>query len=96
MSRKLDGSKKHPLIVLAHGGVHGNFDKSDGYCKIFSARNHIVEVQQLIAALQPATRYKIYQNGPGGHAFERIDTKLATESRAEIYKFLARYLKPGT
>ena len=31
---------------------------------------------------------------PGGHHFNRIDTKLARESRLEIYTFLKRYLQP--
>jgi dienelactone hydrolase len=38
--------------------------------------------------------YKIYQDAPGGHYFNRIDTKLAKESRREVYQFLAGYLKP--
>jgi len=56
------------------------------------------EVERLIAALKAAGKkfeYKIYQDAPGGHAFNRIDTALARESRREIYEFLARYLKPG-
>ena len=60
---------------------------------------NVLEVQRLIAALKAAGKqfeYKIYENAPGGHAFNRIDTRLARESRAEIYKFLARYLKPGS
>jgi dipeptidyl aminopeptidase/acylaminoacyl peptidase len=59
---------------------------------------NVLEVQRLIAALKAAGKqfeYKIYDNAPGGHAFNRIDTKLARESRDEIYRFLARYLKPG-
>jgi dipeptidyl aminopeptidase/acylaminoacyl peptidase len=59
---------------------------------------NVLEVERLIAALKAAGRqfeYKIYENAPGGHAFNRTDTKLARESRAEIYRFLARYLKPG-
>ncbi|MGH9671570.1 MAG: alpha/beta hydrolase family protein [Bryobacteraceae bacterium] len=58
---------------------------------------NVLEVRRLIAALQAAGRpfeHKIYENAPGGHAFNRLDTKLARESRAEIYRFLARYLKP--
>lgn len=39
------------------------------------------------------TRELIYQDAPGGHAFNRIDTPLARESRKEIYAFLARHLK---
>ena len=36
--------------------------------------------------------YKIYENAPGGHMFNRLDTELARQSRQEIYKFLAKYL----
>jgi dipeptidyl aminopeptidase/acylaminoacyl peptidase len=57
---------------------------------------NVLEVQRLIAALQAEGKKfesKIYQDAPGGHAFNRLDTKLARESRQEIYAFLARYLK---
>jgi dipeptidyl aminopeptidase/acylaminoacyl peptidase len=56
-----------------------------------------LEVERLIQALKAEGKkfeYKVYENAPGGHAFNRLDTKLAQESRAEIYRFLARYLKP--
>jgi hypothetical protein len=36
----------------------------------------------------------VYKDAPGGHEFNRIDTKLARESRAEVYRFLAKYLAP--
>jgi len=58
---------------------------------------NVLEVDHLIRALKAEGKkfeFKIYQNAPGGHAFNRLDTKLARESRAEIYKFLAQYLKP--
>jgi dipeptidyl aminopeptidase/acylaminoacyl peptidase len=58
---------------------------------------NVLEVEHLIQALKAEGKkfeYKIYQNVPGGHAFNRLDTKVAKESRAEIYKFLAQYLKP--
>jgi dipeptidyl aminopeptidase/acylaminoacyl peptidase len=58
---------------------------------------NVLEVEHLIAALKAAGKqfeYKIYQNAPGGHAFNRLDTKLAKDSRAEIYRFLAKYLNP--
>jgi dipeptidyl aminopeptidase/acylaminoacyl peptidase len=58
---------------------------------------NVLEVEHLIAALKAAGKkfdYKIYQNAPGGHAFNRIDTKLARDSRAEVYRFLARHLNP--
>ena len=57
---------------------------------------NVLEVEHLIAALKAAGKkfeYKIYENAPGGHAFNRIDTKLAKESRREIWEFLGRYLK---
>lgn len=58
---------------------------------------NVLEVEHLIAKLKAAGKqfeYKIYQNAPGGHAFNRLDTKLAKDSRAEIYRFLGRYLNP--
>ncbi|MFN0177500.1 MAG: alpha/beta hydrolase family protein [Gemmatimonadales bacterium] len=57
---------------------------------------NVMEVQHLIAALKAAGKsfeYKIYENAPGGHAFNTIDTRLARESRKEIWAFLARHLK---
>jgi dipeptidyl aminopeptidase/acylaminoacyl peptidase len=57
---------------------------------------HVIEVEHLIVALKAAGKkfeYKIYQNAPGGHRFNRIDTALAKESRAEMWAFLARHLK---
>jgi hypothetical protein len=36
----------------------------------------------------------VVDNAPGGHAFNRIDTRLAKESRLEIWRFLAQYLNP--
>ena len=58
---------------------------------------NVLEVQRLIAALKAEGKkfeYKIYETAPGGHQFNRLDTKLAKESRAEIYRFLRAYLKP--
>jgi|GEM_PF-7036060 len=31
---------------------------------------------------------------PGGHSFDRMDTKMAKENRLKIYYFLAGYLDP--
>jgi dipeptidyl aminopeptidase/acylaminoacyl peptidase len=58
---------------------------------------NVLEVEHLITALKAAGKnfeHKIYQDAPGGHAFNRIDTKLAKQSREEIYRFLAKYLNP--
>lgn len=57
---------------------------------------NVLEVEHMIAALKAAGKkfeYKIYDNAPGAHRFNRIDTKLAKESRREMWDFLARYLK---
>ncbi|MDR3683268.1 MAG: prolyl oligopeptidase family serine peptidase [Geothrix sp.] len=57
---------------------------------------NVVEVEELITALKAAGKtfdYKIYQDAPGGHSFNRIDTTLAQDSRKEIYAFLEKYLK---
>lgn len=58
---------------------------------------HVLEVENLIKALKAGGKsfeHKIYQNALGGHLFNRLDTKFAKESRAEAYRFLAKYLKP--
>ncbi len=58
---------------------------------------NVMEVEHLIKSLKAAGKefsYKIYQDAPGGHSFNRLDTPLARESRLEIWRFLARYLKP--
>jgi len=58
---------------------------------------NVLEVEHLIKSLKAAGKsfeHKIYTNAPGGHAFNRLDTKLAQESRKEIYRFLAKHLNP--
>jgi len=59
---------------------------------------NVLEVERLIQAFKaqgtPGYEYKIYDDAPGAHAFNRIDTALARESRVEIWRFLARYLEP--
>jgi dipeptidyl aminopeptidase/acylaminoacyl peptidase len=55
------------------------------------------EIQKLITALQAADKqfqYTVYTNAPGGHFFNRLDTKPARESRQEIWKFMRSYLRP--
>ncbi|MEL7118980.1 MAG: S9 family peptidase, partial [Bacteroidota bacterium] len=39
--------------------------------------------------------YEIYEDIEGGHAFDRLDTKIAKEVRVKVYKFLAGYLNPN-
>jgi dipeptidyl aminopeptidase/acylaminoacyl peptidase len=58
---------------------------------------NVMEVEHLVDALKAAGKsfdYKIYENAPGGHHFNRIDTALARDSRKEIYAFLAKLLSP--
>jgi len=68
--------------------IHGNTSDEDV---------RVIEIEKMIEALRATGRsfeHKIYTNAPGGHHFNRLDTKLARESRAEIYRFLARHLRP--
>jgi dipeptidyl aminopeptidase/acylaminoacyl peptidase len=57
-----------------------------------------LEVEHLIQALKAEGKkfeYKVYEDAPGGHYFNRTDTKLARDSRLEVYRFLASYLHPA-
>ncbi len=60
---------------------------------------NVLEVQRLIQALQANGKtgfeYKIYEDVPGGHSFNRLDTPVAKESRREIWRFLAPILRPS-
>lgn len=59
---------------------------------------NVLEVEHLIRALKAEGKqfeYEIFQDVPGGHSFDRIDTRHARETRVKIWKFLARHLKPG-
>jgi dipeptidyl aminopeptidase/acylaminoacyl peptidase len=56
-----------------------------------------VEVEVLLNALKAANKdfeYEIFQDLPGGHSFDRQDTKTALTIRLKIYNFLAEYLNP--
>ena len=58
---------------------------------------NVLEVEHLIKSLKAEGKqfeYRIYEDAPGAHIFNRLDTPLALESRREIYRFLAKYLKP--
>jgi dipeptidyl aminopeptidase/acylaminoacyl peptidase len=58
---------------------------------------NVLEVEHLIQALKADGKkfeYEIFQEVPGGHSFNRMDTKVAREIRVKIWKFLAGYLKP--
>jgi dipeptidyl aminopeptidase/acylaminoacyl peptidase len=58
-----------------------------------------IEVQALINALKAAGKqfdYEVFKALPGGHTFDRMDTRLAREIRLKIYRHLAQHLKPAT
>ncbi len=58
---------------------------------------NVLEVEHLIKSLKADGKkfeYEIYQAIPGGHSFDRIDTKKANQIRVKIYKFLAEKLRP--
>jgi len=58
---------------------------------------NVLEVEHLIKSLKAANKkfeYEIFNDLPGGHSFDRLDTKLAKEIRIKIYKFLDKYLNP--
>lgn len=58
----------------------------------------IEEVEHLISALKANNKefdYKIYEDFPGGHHFDRIDSYGAKEVRLKVYNYLEKYLKPG-
>jgi dipeptidyl aminopeptidase/acylaminoacyl peptidase len=59
---------------------------------------NVVEVEHLIKSLKADGKkfeYEIFQDIPGGHSFDRMDTKTAKEIRVKIYKHLAKELKPA-
>ncbi|MEP1094755.1 MAG: prolyl oligopeptidase family serine peptidase [Cyclobacteriaceae bacterium] len=58
---------------------------------------NVLEVEHLIKSLKAEGKkfeYEIYKDIPGGHSFDRIDSKKAQEVRLKIYKFLGGYLNP--
>lgn len=58
---------------------------------------NVLEVEHLIKSLKATGKkfdYEIFQAVPGGHSFDRMDTKHARETRVKIYKFLDHYLNP--
>jgi dipeptidyl aminopeptidase/acylaminoacyl peptidase len=58
---------------------------------------NVLEVEAMINALKAADKkfeYEIFENIPGGHSFDRMDTGTAVEIRLKIYRFLDRYLNP--
>ncbi|MFO8235394.1 MAG: alpha/beta fold hydrolase [Bacteroidales bacterium] len=58
---------------------------------------NVLEVQHLIKSLKAHDKdfeYQIFEDVPGGHSFDRMDTQKAKEIRVDIYKFLDKELNP--
>lgn len=58
---------------------------------------NVLEVEHLIKSLKAEGKpfeYKIFKELPGGHSFDRMDTKTGKEIRLKIHQHLAEYLKP--
>jgi len=58
---------------------------------------NVLEVEHLIKSLKAEGKkfeYEIFKDIPGGHSFDRMDTKVAREIRLKIHKFIAKYLNP--
>ena len=68
--------------------IHTNTNDNDVY---------VEEVKLMIDSLKfhgKEFEYRIFENSSGGHSFDRIDMKEATDIRYTIYKFLEKHLKP--
>jgi dipeptidyl aminopeptidase/acylaminoacyl peptidase len=58
---------------------------------------HVLEVENLINALKANDKsfeYKIYQDVPGGHSFDRMDHAEGRQARFQMYRFLEKHLNP--
>jgi dipeptidyl aminopeptidase/acylaminoacyl peptidase len=68
--------------------IHGNTNDEDV---------NVLEVEHLVKSLKAEGKkfeYEIFEDLPGGHSFDRLDTKRAKEIRLKIWTFLAGYLDP--
>ena len=58
---------------------------------------NVLEVEHLIKSLKAEGKdfeYEVYRDIPGGHSFNRMDTRAAKEIRVKIYRFIGGYLDP--
>lgn len=58
---------------------------------------NVLEVEHLIKSLKAEGKefeYEVYDI-PGGHSFDRLDTRQAQEIRLRVYRFLEQHLKPA-
>ena len=76
------GNLTKPLLI------HTNTNDNDVY---------VEEVLLMIDSLKAHDRafeYKVFEDFPGGHSFDRIDNGGSTEIRFSIHKYLEKYLNP--
>jgi dienelactone hydrolase len=84
------------MIGWSHGGLislMNVFEHPDDYKVAYAG----VPVSDLIARLGYLGKefeYEIYEDFPGGHSFDRLDSRGAREVRVKVYRFLARHLDP--
>ncbi len=79
-----------------------NTDKFDGTPLLIHTNTNdedvnVLEVEHLIKSLKAEGKhfeYEIFKDIPGGHSFDRMDTKTAKEIRMKIYRHMAKYLNP--
>jgi dipeptidyl aminopeptidase/acylaminoacyl peptidase len=78
-----------------------NVDKLQAPLLIHTTTNdedvNVLEVEHLIQALKAEGKkfeYKVWQDAPGGHSFDRLDITPARQARRQIWAFLARHLQP--
>lgn len=58
---------------------------------------NVLEVEHLIKAFKAEGKkfeYEIFQDAPGGHSFDRMDTPIAWQARLRVYRHMSKYLKP--
>lgn len=59
---------------------------------------YVEEVLLMIDTLKKHNKefeYKVFEEASGGHSFDRIDSREATDIRFEMHKFLEKHLKPN-
>ncbi|HNX50443.1 MAG TPA: alpha/beta fold hydrolase [Thermoanaerobaculaceae bacterium] len=78
-----------------------NIDKLQAPLLIHTTTNdedvNYLEVEHLVQALKAEGKkfeYKVWQDAPGGHSFDRLDIAPARQARRQIWDFLANHLHP--
>ena len=59
---------------------------------------YVEEVELMIETLKQHAkdfRYKVFEDASGGHGFDRIDSKEATDIRFTVYEFMGEHLHPS-